>query len=97
MTVTAADDFAYHDPVDGSTTAGQGIRILFDGGGRIVFRLSGTGTTGATLRIYLERYEPAADRHALPTDEALAEFVKIAVELSELEARTGRTTPTVVT
>ena len=57
-TVGSADDFAYHDPVDGSRTTGQGIRILFDDGSRIVYRLSGTGTAGATLRVYIERYEP---------------------------------------
>ena len=65
---TAADDFAYHDPVDGSRTTGQGIRLLFEDGSRIVFRLSGTGTAGATLRVYIERYEPDAEpprhRHA---------------------------------
>jgi phosphoglucomutase len=97
MTVAAADDFAYHDPVDGSTTAAQGLRFLFEGGARIVFRLSGTGTTGATLRIYLERYEPDPGRHGLATEEALADLVGIAAELSELKARTGRTAPTVVT
>jgi len=97
MTVAAADDFAYRDPVDGSTTASQGIRILFEGGARIVFRLSGTGTSGATLRIYLERYEPDPDRHALPTEEALAGLVTVSHELAELEDRTGRTAPTVVT
>ncbi len=68
LTVANADDFAYHDPVDGSTSEHQGIRMLFEGGSRIVFRLSGTGTSGATLRVYIERYEPdptpARSRHA---------------------------------
>ena len=58
LMVEAADDFAYHDPVDGSDTKAQGVRILFEGGSRIVYRLSGTGTVGATLRVYIERYEP---------------------------------------
>ena len=57
LTIADADDFAYHDPVDGSTSSHQGIRILFEGGSRVVFRLSGTGTSGATLRVYIERYE----------------------------------------
>ena len=59
--IAAADDFAYHDPVDGSVSKNQGIRILFEGGSRVVFRLSGTGTSGATLRVYIERYEPDPD------------------------------------
>ena len=65
MKIATADDFAYHDPVDGSVSKNQGIRILFEGGSRVVFRLSGTGTSGATLRLYVERYEPdpAASRH----------------------------------
>ena len=62
MTIEAADDFTYHDPVDGSVSANQGVRILFEGGARIVYRLSGTGTEGATLRVYLERYEPGPDQ-----------------------------------
>ncbi|MCB8835621.1 hypothetical protein LJD42_29175, partial [Escherichia coli] len=62
LTIAAADDFAYEDPTDGSFSRNQGVRILFDGGSRVVFRLSGTGTSGATLRVYLERYEPADGR-----------------------------------
>ena len=58
LTVEAADDFAYHDPVDGSDPTQQGVRVMFKGGSRIVYRLSGTGTVGATLRVYIERYEP---------------------------------------
>jgi phosphoglucomutase len=97
MTIATADEFAYHDPVDGSTTESQGIRILFDDGARIVFRLSGTGTTGATLRVYLERYEPDPSKHGLSPAEALAELVAVSREITELEARTGRTAPDVVT
>ena len=97
MTVANADDFAYDDPVDGSRSTGQGIRVLFEGGSRIVYRLSGTGTSGATLRVYIERYEPDKAKHALPTAEALGDLIPAARELSELEARTGRTAPTVIT
>ena len=71
----AADDFAYTDPVDGSVSKNQGIRILFADGSRIVFRLSGTGTAGATLRVYLERYEPDPKRHDQDTQQALADLI----------------------
>ena len=71
MVVEAADDFAYDDPVDGSRTTGQGVRVSFTGGSRVVFRLSGTGTVGATLRVYLERYEADPERLMLPVEEAL--------------------------
>ena len=67
LTVAAADDFAYLDPVDGSVSEHQGIRILFEGGSRVVFRLSGTGTSGATLRVYIERYEPDPAKHGMAT------------------------------
>jgi phosphoglucomutase len=96
MKVASADDFAYTDPVDGSVTAKQGIRILFENDARIVFRLSGTGTKGATIRIYLERFEPDPARHGLDPAEVLAPLVAAAAEVSELEQRTGRTKPTVV-
>ncbi len=97
MTIATADEFAYHDPVDGSTTESQGIRVLFDDGARIVFRLSGTGTSGATLRVYLERYEPDPTKHRLSPADALAELVAVSREITELETRTGRTAPDVVT
>ena len=97
MTVTTADDFAYDDPVDGSRSTGQGLRILFEGGARIVYRLSGTGTVGATLRIYIEHYQPDPAKHALPTQEALAPLITVAAQLAELAARTGRAAPSVVT
>ncbi len=96
-TVTHADDFAYTDPVDGSLTTRQGIRIGFDDDSRIVFRLSGTGTEGATLRVYLERYEADVERQAIDAQAALAPLVAIAEELAGIRARTGRTAPTVVT
>ncbi len=95
--VLFCDDFSYTDPVDGSVSAGQGIRIGFTDGSRIVFRLSGTGTEGATLRLYLEAFEPDAGRHPLDAQEALAELIGIALEVSELRKRTGMNRPTVIT
>jgi phosphoglucomutase len=96
-TVEFCDDFSYTDPVDGSVSTGQGVRIGFTDGSRIVFRLSGTGTEGATLRIYLEAYEPDTGRHRLNAQEALAELITIAAEVTQLRARTGREQPTVIT
>ena len=96
MTVASADDFAYTDPVDGSVTERQGIRILFENDARIVFRLSGTGTKGATIRIYLERFEADPTRHGLDPADVLASLVQAAAEVSELKQRTGRTKPTVI-
>lgn len=96
-TVKLCDDFSYHDSIDGSVSSNQGIRILFTDDSRIVFRLSGTGTEGATLRIYLESYEPDHTKHHLDAQIALAEMIKIALEISQLVERTGRVTPTVIT
>jgi len=96
-TVQSCDDFSYTDPVDGSVSAGQGLRILFIDGSRIVFRLSGTGTEGATLRIYLEAFEPDVARHHLDAQEALGELIAIAMQMSELKQRSGRDQPTVIT
>lgn len=95
--VAYADDFTYHDPVDGSTSAKQGVRIGFADGSRIVLRLSGTGTVGATLRIYLERYEPPHGQHDLDTQSALAPLIAIADSLAGIKARTGRDAPSVIT
>ena len=95
--VEAADDFAYHDPVDGSEADHQGVRIMFEGGSRIVFRLSGTGTVGATLRVYVERYEPPSGDLGQETQSALADLIALAREIGEIQARTGRATPSVVT
>jgi phosphoglucomutase len=97
LTVSAADDFAYHDPVDKSVSQHQGIRILFEGGSRVVFRLSGTGTTGATLRVYIERYEPDSTRHNIETQEALADLIAAAQDIADIKGRTGRPAPTVIT
>ncbi|MFZ9643365.1 MAG: alpha-D-glucose phosphate-specific phosphoglucomutase [Candidatus Methylopumilus sp.] len=96
-TIKACDDFSYTDPIDGSVSTKQGLRILFTDGSRIVFRLSGTGTSGATLRIYLEAFEPDTNKHDLDAQTALAEMIQIALQLSELKQRTGRDTPTVIT
>lgn len=97
LKVEAADDFAYHDPVDKSVSKNQGIRILFEGGSRVVFRLSGTGTSGATLRVYIERFEPEPNRHDLDTQEALADLIAVADEIAGIRKRTGRDRPSVIT
>jgi phosphoglucomutase len=97
LQVAYADDFTYHDPVDGSTSAKQGIRIGFTDGSRIVLRLSGTGTVGATLRLYLERYEAADGRHDLETQTALEPLISLADQLAGIRQRTGREAPSVIT
>ncbi|RFC65393.1 alpha-D-glucose phosphate-specific phosphoglucomutase [Fulvimarina endophytica] len=97
LVVSEADDFSYKDPIDGSVATGQGVRIVFSGGGRIVFRLSGTGTSGATLRVYIERYEPDPAKHGEDPAEALAELISIADSVGEIRKRTGRSEPDVVT
>ena len=97
LTVATADDFAYHDPVDKSVSRNQGIRILFQGGSRVVFRLSGTGTSGATLRVYIERYEPDPARHDVETQEALADLITVADTIAGIAERTGRAAPSVIT
>jgi phosphoglucomutase len=97
LSVAAADDFEYHDPVDGSLSRNQGVRILFEGGSRIVFRLSGTGTSGATLRVYLERFEPANGSLDRETGAALADLIEAADALAGIRRHTGRDQPTVIT
>jgi phosphoglucomutase len=96
-TVRLADDFSYTDPVDGSVSPNQGIRIIFENGSRIVFRLSGTGTEGATLRIYLERYEPDATQHGHDPQVALRDLIELAEQLGEVKKRSGMAAPTVIT
>ena len=95
--VKTADDFSYTDPIDGSVSTGQGIRIIFTDDSRIVFRLSGTGTEGATVRIYLEAFEPDWAKHYLDAQVALNEMITIAEEISQLKQRSGRDSPTVIT
>jgi phosphoglucomutase len=95
--VKLVDDFAYTDPVDGSVSTRQGVRVLFTDGSRIVYRLSGTGTEGATLRVYIERYEPNSDLHDRDTQDALADLIAIARHLGQIDAWTGHINPTVIT
>ncbi|MBY5781346.1 alpha-D-glucose phosphate-specific phosphoglucomutase [Rhizobium leguminosarum] len=97
LKVEKADDFAYHDPIDKSVSDHQGVRVLFEGGSRVVFRLSGTGTSGATLRVYIERYEPDSTRHNIETQEALADLIAAAESIASIRERTGRDAPTVIT
>jgi phosphoglucomutase len=97
FTVTLADDFVYTDPVDHSVASRQGVRIVMDDGSRIVFRLSGTGTEGATIRLYLEKYEADPARHDIDPQQALAGLAAIADQLSQLKERTGRAQPTIIT
>ncbi len=95
--VAKADDFSYNDPVDGSVSKNQGLRIIFDDGSRIVYRLSGTGTTGSTLRVYIDRYEADPAKLAQETQTALADLIRTADELAEIRQRTGREHPDVIT
>jgi phosphoglucomutase len=97
LTILSADDFAYADPVDGSVSRNQGVRIRFTDGSRIVLRLSGTGTEGATLRLYLERYEADPDRFDLDPQLALAPVIQAAHRLARIEELTGRSSPDVIT
>lgn len=95
--VIDADDFAYHDPIDGSDSTHQGVRIMFADGARIVYRLSGTGTAGATLRVYIERYEADPAQQFIETQEALADLIALSHELAGIARFTRRTTPSVIT
>ena len=97
MTIAAADDFAYSDPVDGSVSTKQGVRVMFTDGSRFVLRLSGTGTEGATLRLYLERYAAGPDGLDLDPQEALAPVIRAAQEVARIAEFTGRHAPDVVT
>jgi phosphoglucomutase len=96
-TVKYADEFCYHDSIDGSTSANQGFRVGFENGSRIVFRLSGTGTVGATLRIYIERFEPDSNKHNQDPQIALAQLIELAEQFCRVKERTGLTEPTVIT
>mmetsp|Transcript_5059 Transcript_5059/g.5756 ORF Transcript_5059/g.5756 Transcript_5059/m.5756 type:complete len:565 (-) Transcript_5059:144-1838(-) len=97
FTIGTADEFSYTDPVDQSVASHQGIRFIFDDGSRIIFRLSGTGSVGATIRLYVEKYESDPALLAQETQEAVAELISIALDVSNLEALTGRKKPTVIT
>jgi len=95
--IAAADDFAYIDPVDGSHSKQQGLRILMRDGARIIYRLSGTVTEGATLRVYIEGYETDPARQNRDPQNALAELITLADEIAGIEQHTGRSRPDVVT
>ncbi len=95
--VVTADNFCYHDPVDGSKSCNQGIRIIFEDGSRIVFRLSGTGTKGATIRIYIESYTSKENLMDQDTQSFLADLIKISRDISKIEELTGRKEPSVIT
>jgi phosphoglucomutase len=95
--IATADDFAYTDPVDGSLTSGQGLRLLLDDGSRVVLRLSGTGTQGATLRVYLESYVPPSGNLDQDPQDALGDLISAIDELAEIKVRTGMDKPTVIT
>jgi phosphoglucomutase len=97
LTVAEADSFSYTDPVDGSVSANQGLRVLFEGGSRVVFRLSGTGTQGATLRVYLERYEPVGGSLDGDTAQMLGPVIAAAEQIAHIADHTGRAAPDVVT
>ena len=97
LCIEQADDFAYTDPVDGSLSTRQGVRLIFTNGSRIIFRLSGTGTEGATLRVYLERFEADSQHHALPAQQALAELIRIAEDIAAIRAHCGMQAPSVIT
>ena len=97
LRIESADDFAYLDPVDGSESLNQGVRILFEGGSRIVFRLSGTGTSGATIRLYIERYEPADGELGRETGDAIADLIVAAEKIAGIIPHTGRVVPDVIT
>lgn len=96
-TISTADDFAYTDPTDQSVSRNQGVRILFEDGSRIVLRLSGTGTEGATLRVYIERYVGTSGDLQLETGEALAPLVAAAQEVADISGFTGMDRPSVIT
>ncbi len=95
--IKTADDFSYRDPVDSSFTEGQGIRLVYENGSRIIYRLSGTGTAGATLRVYIEKYEADAAKHNIETQAALADLIGQANSIAAIQANTGRHAPTVIT
>merc|ERR1719192_1943620 len=97
MKVKMNDVFEYTDPVDGSVSKNQGIRIIFEDGSRIIFRLSGTGVAGATVRLYLEKYEPTSGNLGQHQFEVVKPLVAIALEVSKLQEFTGRDEPSVIT
>jgi phosphoglucomutase len=95
--VALADDFAYTDPIDHSVSTKQGLRILFKDGSRVVFRLSGTGSSGATIRLYIDSYENDPTKYELDAQVVLKPLIQIALQISKLTEFTGRQEPTVIT
>ncbi|XP_077234531.1 phosphoglucomutase, cytoplasmic-like [Tasmannia lanceolata] len=95
--VVQADEFEYTDPVDSSISKHQGIRYLFEDGSRLVFRLSGTGSEGDTIRVYIEQYEKDSSKIGRDPQEALSPLVEVALKLSKMQEYTGRSAPTVIT
>eukprot|EP00241_Pyramimonas_parkeae_P004095 CAMPEP_0114248876 /NCGR_PEP_ID=MMETSP0058-20121206/13817_1 /TAXON_ID=36894 /ORGANISM="Pyramimonas parkeae, CCMP726" /LENGTH=610 /DNA_ID=CAMNT_0001362333 /DNA_START=89 /DNA_END=1921 /DNA_ORIENTATION=+ len=95
--VAIADNFEYTDPIDGSVAKGQGLRFVFTDGSRFIFRLSGTGSAGATVRMYIEQYEADESKHGLDAQEGLKDLIQLALETSKLSEFTGRKEPTVIT
>merc|ERR1712099_205714 len=96
-TISVADEFSYTDPVDGSVATKQGIRFLMSDGSRIIFRLSGTAGSGATVRMYIEQYEPSKDKLSMGVSDALKGLVDVALSLCEIRRYCGTETPTVIT
>lgn len=97
FTVSEASNFSYTDPIDGSVSKNQGLFVRFADGSRIVFRLSGTGSSGATIRLYVEKYSKDASEYAGDTQEGLKPLIEVALSLSQLVEITGRKEPTVIT
>ncbi|MGH6914457.1 MAG: alpha-D-glucose phosphate-specific phosphoglucomutase, partial [Geminicoccales bacterium] len=97
LVVGHADDFSYRDPIDGSVSTRQGIRVLLEDGSRIVYRLSGTGTAGATLRVYLETFEADPTKHDRDPQAVLRPLIRLADQVAGIRERTGRTAPSVIT
>ena len=95
--IAVADNFSYTDPVDGSVAAKQGLRFVFEDGSRFIFRLSGTGSSGATVRLYIEKFEKDPAKQGLDPQVALKEYIDLALETSQLAKFTGRENPTVIT
>merc|ERR1712070_734899 len=92
-----ADDFEYTDPIDGSVASGQGLRFVFSDGSRVIFRLSGTGSSGATIRMYIEQFSSDTSTHGMDAQDGLAALIATALEMSKLQEFTGREAPTVIT
>lgn len=95
--IAKADDFSYTDPIDGSVASKQGLRFVFQDGSRVIFRLSGTGSAGATIRMYIEKFEADTSKHDTDAQVGLKELIAAALEMSKLEQFTGRKAPTVIT